>query len=368
MVLSGTLREFILADVFHLLTQQRITGKLVLSCGNREGAVVFKEGIIVSAENDEEKFPRKLFNFLVEIKHQPSGKIRELFGSFENDVHGLTLEVVKRGIISQEELQDYAVSIIEDLACSLFSWSTGTYRFNSFKNVDYLIPSHVSIPTENIVMEAMRRVDEWNRMQTTITEESVFVRIDKNQPILNDLDLKKQPEEYIFGRIDGASSVKSLIRNSCLTKYHIYESLNLLIESRRIIALSPKISKTITGAEEETSRERIAGPSAIIISFLAASGIVFLVLFLGWFFFRDIIFAKKNEMSFFRRTEIEFSYANKKTLNAATQYHAIQGVKPSRIGDLRFDGLLKSNDLRPLNNVKKRLPLDSLKASLYTPK
>ena len=79
MVLSGTLREFILADVFQLLAQQKITGKLLLNNGRSEAYVIFENGLVVAAEKDDEKFVSKLFNYLVDIlqlpKYQDAGNV-----------------------------------------------------------------------------------------------------------------------------------------------------------------------------------------------------------------------------------------------------------------------------------------------------
>ena len=64
MVLSGTLQEFILADIFQILAQQKATGRLILSDGPRRGLAVLQCGIIVSAEEDGETFRNKLVNYL----------------------------------------------------------------------------------------------------------------------------------------------------------------------------------------------------------------------------------------------------------------------------------------------------------------
>ncbi|MCP4147529.1 MAG: DUF4388 domain-containing protein, partial [bacterium] len=49
MILNGNLQEFILADIFQILSQHGASGILTISSGQESGYLVFQKGDIVSA-------------------------------------------------------------------------------------------------------------------------------------------------------------------------------------------------------------------------------------------------------------------------------------------------------------------------------
>lgn len=352
MVLSGTLKEFILADVFHLLTQQKITGKLFLSDGQSEGAIIFKNGMIVGAEKDEERLQNKLFNFLVDVKKKSPEHLNTLFKSHEGNLNGLCAALVDRNLMTVKEIKTFADNCVEDIACSLLMWKSGAYRFNSLRSVAPLACSTVSISSENIIMEGMRRVDEWNRMVDKINEDSVFVKADKTAPEAVELDIFCKPEEYIYTLLDGSSSVSSIVRTSCLSEYKVYESINMLLQNQRIIPLPPKISQTIQAAID---RKELEGASSsgmkTVLSSLFTIGLVGTILLIG-ISFKHFLLADITSESCRKRSELFYVQTQKKTVNASLFHQALTGEENMEPKELKKAGLLTEHDLSPSNCFK----------------
>lgn len=293
MVLSGTLREFILADVLQLLTQQKVTGTLILTNGRSEGNIIFKDGLVVGAVRDQETLVIKLFHFLTTIQQQPKNRVRELFSLYEGKIADLTAELENRGIFTHQDMASYAQSVTVDITCSLFLWTTGTYRFTSLRTVDALIPAGIAIPIENVVMEAMRRIDEWHRMRVAITEDVIFVHtgkpLDEPNGLYSPLD---SPAPYIFQCINGTSPVKSFLTDSFLTDYKIYETLYDLIQSDVIRPLSEQLTKSIQAAIQKNEQDiRSASVMPPLFSLLITVGIILLIV-LAALLYRGVIFSK----------------------------------------------------------------------------
>jgi hypothetical protein len=285
LVLSGTLREFILADVFQLLAQQKITGKLILTSGRNQGMVIFKNGLVAGAEKDDEHFSSKLFNYLVNFKNLEAPKVQELFTLCEGDLGELSRRIENSNLLSSQELVSFAESVVEDITCSMFLWKTGTYRFNSLKTVDTLNPADISIPVENIVMEAMRRMDEWARMREVISHDSIFVKVQKSDSHLDDIpDPFERTVDYVYARINGISPVTEIIKDSCLTEYKIYEALNSLLIAEKITPLSEKITRSVQAALEKKVHDKESSSFSILYSILATIGVILLILLISWFF------------------------------------------------------------------------------------
>ena len=346
MVLSGTLREFILADVFQLLAQQKITGKLILNNGRNEGIVVFWNGTIVAAEKEDEKFTAKLFNYLIYSKQIPSIKVRELFASFEGDLAGLSSEILNRGLMSKQQMTSFAESVIEDVACSLFLWKAGTYRFNSMRSVDSLIPAGISIPVENIIMEAMRRIDEWHRMMEFITEETIFVRSQRKDDQRKGVsDPIQNPADYIYTCIDGTSPVKEFVKSSCLTEYKIYEALYYLVQHQKILPLSDRISQSVQAALQKKEREKSTTSFSTLFSVLAVIGIILVVVLVVWILFKGVLFPETTVSAYLNKYELPSSLAEEKVSIAYLQYRTLFGTRPRSAKDLKMSGLINNQDL-----------------------
>lgn len=344
MVLSGTLKEFILADVFQLLTQQKITGKLEMFSGTSQGMVAFKDGVIVAAKKEDEYITNKLFYVLTEIKLQPVAKIREIFNSFGDDIKGLCAEIQAQSILTKDEILSFSESLIEDICCSLFQWKTGTYRFSSLRTVDNLIAADVSVPIENIVMEAMRRVDEWNRMIEFISDDLIFVHAEKTS---DELDCTpnpiESPNEYIFKKIDGTTLVKDFYKKSCMSQYKVYEALNTLYKSKKIIALSSKISNSVQAALKHQEQKKASPPFFAVISFTITIALV-IYLLLG-VILRNVLFPQTAINAYLYKINIPAKNAEQNINIAKLYYKAKYGVEPSSLEELRKNFLLSSDDL-----------------------
>lgn len=356
MVLKGSLREFILADIFNLLAQQKITGKLLLSTGEKEGFIIFKEGVVVGAIKAEENLPSKLFNLLVGARGYPREEIKAVFNSHESNINGLFKEVVHLNLLAKNTLENYAVSVIEDIVCSFFLWIKGTYHFSSVRVVDDIAATCVSISVENIIMEAMRRVDEWHRMEKVIHDEMVFVpseRIDRGA--VQEVDPFQQPDEFLYYRIDGISTVATLYRSSCLTEYKVYEALNSLLSSKRITPLSARISQSVVAALEKKELEERKSTTTFTTaaSILLTAAMIIATLFIGRFLINDTILSSQNLNARLSAIEVPLYKTVRKTTIASLHYHAFYGISEPGTSLLVSSSLLLKSDNAPLSAMKK---------------
>jgi hypothetical protein len=356
------LREFILADIFNLLAQQKITGKLQLSTEDKDGIIIFKEGIIVGAVKGDEQLITKLFNLLVGAYRYSHEEIQGIFGAYENNINNLFNEIDHLSLLRKDILESFAISVIEDIACGFFLWTKGTYHFSSVSYVDDVAASCVSIAVENIIMEAMRRVDEWHRMEKLIHEDTVFVpheRHDKRD--IKDIDPLTQPDEFVYSRIDGISTVATFFRTTCLTEYKVYESFNTLLAAKRITPLSTRISQSVVAAlEKKELEEKKSIPSfAAIATMFITAAMVIAILFIGRFLLYGLIFSDLEANTRFGVLEIPVSDAMQKATIASLQYRAFYGTETPDLDHLIKITLLLNTDIRPLlkvQSLKKLLP------------
>lgn len=328
MVLSGTLREFILADVMQLLTQQKVTGRLVINSGCLEGTILFKNGIIVGATRHTETFTNRLFYYLITVQQQPRNKIRELFSSYDGKTAELTALLESKGVFTHQELENYATTVIIDIACSLFLWTSGKYHFDAIQNVDSFIPAGISLPVENIVMEAMRRIDEWRRMKTVISDDSVFVQTGNVPEFDTHTSPLDDPLYYCYQQVNGISPVKSLLDNTFITEYKLYECLYSLEQSNLIKPLNDSLMRSVHAALSRTDSNKKA-PAFLPV--LVAAGAILIVVLIALFFRFSLLgdlatssILKKNELSFSRaehaiRNNFQYEALHSRTTTQTSQ-------------------------------------------------
>jgi hypothetical protein len=287
MVLSGTLKEFILADVFNLLTQQKITGRLDLTSGKREAGIVFKDGVIVGADDGEENLSNKLFNYLVDIKRKTPERLGSLFSEHAGDLSVLSAALLEHNLLTAQEFKNFAESCVEDVCCGLLAWNEGTYSFNSLRSVAKFACGVVGMSVENIIMEGMRRVDEWTRMREYINDDMVFVPVKGAGGAPDAIDISAAPEEYILGLLDENSTVKSIKASCCLCEYKVYESINVLLQSQRISVQQEKYSRSIQAALARKEAEVASVRKTTLFGSLASAAVaaVFVAVFIFCKFF-----------------------------------------------------------------------------------
>ena len=165
MVLNGTLEEFILADILNMLMLHKATGHLLLTDEKREGSIIFRSGNIAGAECGDENLSAKLFKYMVDIRRIPADCVNLLFNAHTDNLQALAADILERSMMTSNEFKCFAKRCVEDICCGLLAWERGAYRFNSMQCVTALICGTVAIPPENIILEGMRRADEWARMR-----------------------------------------------------------------------------------------------------------------------------------------------------------------------------------------------------------
>lgn len=211
MPIEGPLKELQIHDVFQLLDLGRKTGVLRVTSELRQnaGVVYFNAGGVIAAEIRSN--PHPLGALLIR-----AGKVRE------DDVaraaaiqrtrpgHRLGDILVEMGALPRKELERQIRAQVEEVIFELMSWSEGYFSFEDGPLPESLGEATVRIPTESLLMEAARRIDEWSRIEAKVPHLGVIPRFtgaveeDGGQ-----LDLLPFEWEVLAG-IDGATDVRTL--------------------------------------------------------------------------------------------------------------------------------------------------------------
>jgi hypothetical protein len=209
MAIEGPIRELALSDVFQLLDLSRKTGLLTVTgdAAGRRAAIRFERGAVVGAElaGSTGRIDRLLLmagkvteaqvNRAAQIQRQSPGR---RFGAI----------LVEMGAVSEADLKRQLRFQIEEVVFDLIQWKDGYFRFEeSAPAADGGVA--VRVPTESLLMEAARRIDEWSTLEAKIPHMAVVPALTGEGADEGMLDL--HPSEWeVLAEIDGVRPLKEI--------------------------------------------------------------------------------------------------------------------------------------------------------------
>lgn len=166
MTIEGPLKELGIHDVFQLLDLSRKTGSLTVTSNLRrnQGTVVFSEGAVIYAEIQSN--PHPLGSLLVragKVADADVQRARDM--QQQGDRRRLGELLVTIGAISQKELERHVRFQVEEVIFELLSWREGYFSFAEGDVKAVPVDAAVRIPTESLLMEGARRIDEWSQIE-----------------------------------------------------------------------------------------------------------------------------------------------------------------------------------------------------------
>jgi len=276
MPIEGPLRELGIHDVFQLLDLSRKTGVLRVTSELRDnaGTIHFEDGTIIFAEIRSN--PHPLGALLLR-----TGKIGEAdlerardMQERQGDTRRLGEILVSLGAITPRELQRQVRFQIEEVVFEVMSWREGYFSFTEGPATDVATEATVRIPTEALLMEGARRIDEWSRIESRIPHLGVIPTLaPPSGGNEGGLDLLP-PEWEMLAMIDGRRDVRNIAAELGRSEFEVAKTL-FGLESAAIIVLADPgtasrdlaphigdVAELVARAEEALGRKDVAEASA----------------------------------------------------------------------------------------------------------
>jgi len=209
--LEGPLKDLHIQDVFQLLDLGRKSGVLRVTSELRQtaGTVCFDRGGVVAAAVGSDPQP-------LGARLTRTGKITaadlDRARSMQSGGDGRRLGdiLVGLGAISRRELHRQLKAQIEEAVFELLRWSEGYFRFEEGATCHAAVEAPVRFPTEALLMEAARRIDEWSRIGSKVSHLRLVPRLPAPEAQGSEpLDLV--PFEWeVLAAVDGTRDLHSL--------------------------------------------------------------------------------------------------------------------------------------------------------------
>jgi tetratricopeptide (TPR) repeat protein len=228
MAIKGSLKEASLPDVLQLLALGQKTGCLSVADRANFGSIYFDRGRITYASIVNR--PDRLGDILVKHGRLDPARLDEAIALQAADrSKRLGQILVERGWVDREQLEHYVRFQIEEAVYLLFTWSQGTFKFESEVRPDHeqLI---VSISPESLLLEGARRTDEWSLIEKKVPSfDLIYVR---DADHLSAADVALTPgQQRVLSLLDGERDVHHVVEESGLSEFDVGKALYGLISA-----------------------------------------------------------------------------------------------------------------------------------------
>lgn len=242
MAIEGPLKELNIHDVFQLLDLGRKTGVLCVTSELRQngGMVFFERGAVVGAEIRSN--PHPLGTLLLragKISEADLARARAMQAS--GDTRRLGDILVESDAIGRKELERLVRQQVEEVIFELMSWSEGYFSFEDSAAPRAGAEASVRIPTEALLMEAARRIDEWSRIEKRVPHVGVIPRL--NDPGAQPPHLDLVPLEWeVLAGVDGSRDLRAIADTLGRSEFEVARTIYGLVTTSVVSLDDPRRS------------------------------------------------------------------------------------------------------------------------------
>ncbi len=238
MALEGTFRDFHIADVMQLIGLQRKTGTLLLEGEEDSLTLLFQDGAIVAAQSARAPWEQRLARTLVRRGLLTSSHYDQVLAAQRETGHALGPLLVERGLVPAKEWEALQTIEIEEALYRPFRWRTGRYRFISQAAVEIAGGRVGPIGAEALLMEGLRRADEWPLIVEQVPGAGAVFRLATRAGKLRPSQIS-EAEVKMLSLVDGKSTVQELVEASGLREFEAWQGLANLVKAGAIQVVAP---------------------------------------------------------------------------------------------------------------------------------
>ena len=245
-ILQGSLKAIRIPEVLTFLNYIKKTGILTVEGDGRTRKVYFHNGEMAFASSSD---PREsLGSFLVQ-----RGKITQ-----EQNLESVSQIapgrrqgriLVAMGLLTPSELWENVQSQVLEIIYALFPLKSGFFQFEEMdeSGEEKITLSHSAT---NIILEGVRRMDEWPRIKQMIPDDQAVPRLEPPESRDRVVEFNEE-ERKVLELVDGERTVAEIIRRWPLEEFEARRSLVTLIIARYVFI--PQTTASLQRKKEEDS-------------------------------------------------------------------------------------------------------------------
>ncbi len=238
MALEGTFKDFHVADIVQLVGLQRKTGILTLEGEEDTLSLTFQEGAVVWAQSTRIPWEKRITGPLLARGLLKPAQLQEAVTLQKETGRKLPTILAERGFLQKKEWDGILAQEVEDAIYRPFRWPSGRYRFVSQPTVD---PPEGRIgphSAESVLMEGIRRVDEWPMIRERVPSTAMVFKVGSRAMKLIPKNIEPG-EVKMLDLVDGKRTVQELVDASGLGEFEAMRSLAALVGAGAIAPTGP---------------------------------------------------------------------------------------------------------------------------------
>jgi len=238
MALEGTFKDFHVADIVQLVGLQRKTGILTLEGEEDTLSLTFQEGAVVWAQSTRVPWEQRITGPLLARGLLKPAQLQEALTLQKETGKKLPTILAEKGFLQKKEWDGILAREVEEAIYRPFRWPAGRYRFVSQPTVD---PSEGRVgphSAESILMEGIRRLDEWPMIREKIPSTAMVFKVGSRAIKLMPKNIEPG-EVKMLDLVDGQRTVQELVDASGLGEFEAMRSLAALVGAGAIAPTGP---------------------------------------------------------------------------------------------------------------------------------
>jgi Domain of unknown function (DUF4388) len=342
--LTGTLKDFGIAEILQLIGQQAKSGVLHLAAGDDEIHVAFSDGCIVSAESSLRKQKERLGAMLLQAELISREGLERALEVQRRTLKRLGDVLVELELVTKQDLKEVTALQTTETVYRLFQWKSGTYAFESGA-VEWDPGTVTPLRAEAVLMEGFRRVDEWPMVRRKIV--SPLLSFVRRGPLPEDGGVGPA-ERRVYALATPGRTVEQVVDLSRLGEFETCKALMTLEGLGVIVLVAPprRSAAAGVGAYARSWRDAVRrGASRLAITLVLSAALAGA----GWFAAARQATARRVGGVMLQDRVAQRWLARQQVgrLGAALEVWRLEhGEYPDRLGALVEADLVEARDLR----------------------
>jgi len=227
--LQGKIERFALPEVFQLLAKNLKSGTLAIFSKNSDALVYFKSGMVIYSYCNPNN--TRLGDILVQSgKISPMQLSEALKKQISHPEKRLGEIIIQMHLVDPAEVRKLVRFQIRENLYNILTWDSGVFKFyeNRFPSEEGIT---ASLSTENLILEAMRRMDELSRIELTIPPmNSVLSLSPASDGRRREISLDAE-EWNLLALLNGNNTIKDALAKTSLSKLEALSKIKAFLLS-----------------------------------------------------------------------------------------------------------------------------------------
>jgi hypothetical protein len=251
--LEGTFKDFHIADIVQLIGLQKKTGILTLEGEQDTLSITFQDGAVVWVQSTRFPWEQRITQVLVSGGLVTPAQLQEARNAQKEGKKKLGSILAERGLVQKKHWDGLLTLEMEEAVYRPFRWTAGRYRFVSQGSVDLAEGKIGPLGAENLLMEGIRRVDEWPTILEKVPSTAMVFKVGSKVGKLNPKQVEPN-DVRMLDLVDGKRTVQDLIGMSDLGEFGAMRALASLVTAGAITPVGP----IPTPSRAEAPKARVA--------------------------------------------------------------------------------------------------------------